>query len=50
MGGQFAFFARNHHAIRYDMRSAGQSETTPTTEPFTHHEDLREIAGMGKKK
>lgn len=38
--GQFAFFARNHRAIRYDMRCSGESETTPSTEPFTHHEDL----------
>ena len=37
---QFAFFARNYRAIRYDMRSAGQSETVPSSEPFTHHEDL----------
>src|SRR6516162_11132832 len=41
--GQFAFFAGTHRAIRYDMRGAGQSETTPTAEPFTHHEDLREL-------
>ena len=41
--GQFAFFAGTHRAIRYDMRGAGQSETVPTTEPFTHHEDLREL-------
>ena len=40
---QFAFFAGTHRAIRYDMRGAGQSETTPTTEPFHHHEDLREL-------
>ena len=38
--GQYAFFARTFRAIRYDMRSAGQSETTPSSEPFTHHEDL----------
>jgi pimeloyl-ACP methyl ester carboxylesterase len=38
--GQFGFFARNYRAIRYDMRSSGRSETTPTSEPFTHHEDL----------
>ena len=42
-GGQFAFFARNHRAIRYDMRCSGESKTTPTTEPFTHHEDLRKF-------
>jgi pimeloyl-ACP methyl ester carboxylesterase len=38
--GQFDFFARSHCVIRYDMRSSGQSDTLPTTEPFTHHEDL----------
>jgi pimeloyl-ACP methyl ester carboxylesterase len=38
--GQFAFFAHEYCAIRYDMRSAGESETSPSTEPFTHHEDL----------
>jgi len=37
---QFAFFARSHRAIRYDMRCSGQSETVPSAEPFTHHEDL----------
>jgi 3-oxoadipate enol-lactonase len=37
---QFAFFAKSHRAIRYDMRSTGQSETAPTDEPFTHHQDL----------
>jgi|SRR5579871_2407542 len=37
---QFAFFARNHCAIRYDMRSAGESKTAPSTEAFTHYEDL----------
>jgi hypothetical protein len=38
--GQFEFFAHTYCAIRYDMRSSGQSETSPSTEPFTHHEDL----------
>lgn len=38
---QFAFFARRYRVIRYDMRSSGDSETVPTTDPFTHHEDLR---------
>jgi len=41
--GQFAFFARRHRLVRYDMRSSGQSETQPTTELFTHHEDLRQF-------
>ena len=40
---QFAFFAQNHRAVRYDMRCAGESETTPTNEPFTHHEDLHQF-------
>lgn len=38
--GQFEFFARKYCAIRYDMRSSGQSETSPSSEPFMHHEDL----------
>ena len=29
--------------VRYDMRSSGQSQTTPTSEVFTHHEDLRRL-------
>src|SRR5215469_4423014 len=36
----FTFFALNHRAIRYDMRSSGDSDTTPSNYPFTHHEDL----------
>jgi pimeloyl-ACP methyl ester carboxylesterase len=39
-GGQFTFFARSYRTIRYDMRSSGDSETTPSSDPFTHHEDL----------
>lgn len=42
---QFVFFAANYRAIRYDLRSSGQSETTPTSEPFTHHEDLLRFLG-----
>lgn len=38
--GQFTVFAQHHHVLRYDLRSAGQSETTPTTEPYTHYADL----------
>jgi pimeloyl-ACP methyl ester carboxylesterase len=38
--GQIDFFARSHRAIRYDMRGAGESETAPSNEPFSHHEDL----------
>jgi len=37
---QFSFFAGHYQAIRYDLRSAGQSETAPSTEPYTHHDDL----------
>lgn len=37
---QFKLFTETHLTIRYDLRSAGESVTTPTTEPFTHHEDL----------
>src|SRR5215831_16668239 len=37
---QFSYFARHYQAIRYDMRGAGRSETTPSVEPFTHHDDL----------
>ena len=37
---QFSFFAGHYQAIRYDLRSAGQSETEPSTEPYTHHDDL----------
>jgi pimeloyl-ACP methyl ester carboxylesterase len=45
---QFDFFATNYRAIRYDMRSSGQSETTPTSQPFTHHEDLLRFLGALK--
>lgn len=38
---QFTFFAQYHHVLRYDLRSAGQSETSPTTEPYTHYADLQ---------
>jgi 3-oxoadipate enol-lactonase len=37
---QFSFFAQHYEVIRYDMRSCGQSETTPSSEPYTHHDDL----------
>jgi len=37
---QFSFFAQRCQAIRYYLRSAGQSETTPSTERYTHHKDL----------
>src|SRR5262245_59260934 len=37
---QFSFFASRYQTIRYDLRSAGQSETAPSTEPYTHHDDL----------
>ncbi|MCB9450923.1 MAG: alpha/beta fold hydrolase [Anaerolineaceae bacterium] len=35
---QFAVFARHFRAIRYDMRSFGQSPLTHV--PYTHHNDL----------
>jgi len=38
--GQFTFFSRNYRTIRYDLRGSGDSETTQSGEPFTHHEDL----------
>jgi 3-oxoadipate enol-lactonase len=38
--GQFQFFAQRFQVVRYDMRSCGESETTPSGEPYTHHADL----------
>ena len=40
---QFAFLAHHYQAIRYDLRSAGQSETTPSSAPYTHHDDLDQL-------
>ena len=40
---QFWFFARRYQTVRYDMRGAGLSETTFSTEPYTHHDDLCEF-------
>jgi len=40
VGRSIPVLRKTHRAIRYDMRSAGQSETAPSSEPFTHHEDL----------
>ncbi len=37
---QFPFFAQQYQAIRYDMRGAGKTETVPSTEPYTHYQDL----------
>ena len=37
---QFSFFAHDYLTVRYDMRGAGWSETSPSAEPYTHHEDL----------
>lgn len=37
---QFSFFAQQYQAIRYDMRGAGKTETVPSTEPYTHYQDL----------
>ena len=45
---QFAFFFTKYRTIRYDMRGAGQTETTPSAEPFTHHEDLHDFLGALK--
>ena len=39
---QFAVFARQYQAIRYDMRGFGRS-ALPTEEPFTAVEDLRAL-------
>lgn len=38
--GQFPFFAQHYQVLRYDRRCAGKSETAPSTEPYTHHQDL----------
>jgi pimeloyl-ACP methyl ester carboxylesterase len=40
---QFEFFTHRYCGVRYDTRCAGQSETTPTNEPFTQHEDLHQL-------
>jgi 3-oxoadipate enol-lactonase len=37
---QFPFFAQHFQVLRYDRRCAGKSETAPSTEAFTHHQDL----------
>ena len=37
---QFPFFAEHSQALRYDRRSAGKSETVPSTAAYTHHQDL----------
>jgi 3-oxoadipate enol-lactonase len=39
---QFAVFAQQYHAIRYDMRGSGQSDL-PTEESFTAVDDLRAL-------
>ena len=41
--GQFEHFAGRLCAIRYDLRSSGESETMPRTEAFSHHEDLFDL-------
>jgi 3-oxoadipate enol-lactonase len=41
--GQFPFFAEHYQVLRYDRRCAGKSETTPSTEPYTHHQDLYQL-------
>lgn len=40
---QFAYFSNRYRVVRYDMRSCGQSETVPRTDPFAHHEDLFDL-------
>lgn len=40
---QFSDLARQFDTVRYDLRSAGQSETQPSAEPFAHYEDLRQL-------
>ncbi len=40
---QFPFFAQHYRVIRYDRRSAGKSETTPSLELYTHHRDLHQL-------
>ena len=37
---QFPFFAQHFKVLRYDRRCAGKSETAPSTEAYTHHQDL----------
>ena len=37
---QFVFLAQHYRVIRYDMRCAGSTETLPTTEPYSHYQDL----------
>ncbi len=40
---QFPFFAQHYQAIRFDMRYAGKSETTPSTEPYTPYQDVHQF-------
>ncbi len=39
---QFETFARHHQVVRYDLRGFGQS-ATPTSEPYTHPDDLKAL-------
>ena len=41
---QFEVFAQHYQVIRYDLRGFGKS-APPTTEPYTHHDDLRALMG-----
>jgi 3-oxoadipate enol-lactonase len=38
--GQFPFFAQHYQVLRHDRRCAGKSETAPSIEAYTHHQDL----------
>jgi len=40
---QFPYFAQHYQALRYHRRSAGKSETSPSTEPYTHYQDLYQL-------
>jgi pimeloyl-ACP methyl ester carboxylesterase len=40
---QFSALACHFDTVRYDLRSAGQSETQLSPEPYAHHEDLRHL-------
>ncbi len=37
---QWAFFAKDHAVIRYDLRGFGRSDLPVENETYTHHEDL----------
>ena len=39
----FQFFAQRYQVLRYDMRSSGKSETPPSSEAYTHYQDLYQL-------